>query len=64
VLAAAEALARRTDPAAGQIALRLTASTGAALGWPGPYRQVVSTLRRHPDPTVAEAALELDTGTA
>jgi hypothetical protein len=64
VLAAAEALARRTDPAAGQIALRLTASTGAALGWPGSFRQVVSTLRRHPDPTVAEAALELDTGTA
>lgn len=64
VLAAAEALARRTDPAAGQIATRLTAAAGAGLGWPGRYRQIVSTLRRHPDPAVAEAALDLDTGAA
>lgn len=64
VLAAAEVLARRTDPAAGLIAVRLTAAAGSRLGWPGPYRRVVGTLRRHPDPAVVEAALNLDTGAA
>jgi hypothetical protein len=64
VLAAADALARRTDPAAGLIALRLTAAAGTRLDWPRPYRQIISTLRRHPDPAVAEAALDLDTGMA
>jgi hypothetical protein len=64
VLVAAKALARRTDPAAGLIAVRLTAAAGARLDWPGPCRQIISMLRRHPDPAVAEAALDLDTGTA
>jgi hypothetical protein len=61
VLAAAEALARQPGPAGGLIALRLLAAAGGGLGWPRPFRRVVRTLRAHPDPLVAEAALELDT---
>jgi hypothetical protein len=64
VLAAAAALARRTDPEAGLIAVHLVAPAGARLGWPGPYRHIVNSLRRHPAPAVAEAALDLDTGSA
>lgn len=60
VLAAAETLARQPDPAAGLIVVRLLATVGVTLGWPGPFRLVVRTLRQHPDPVVAEAALELD----
>jgi hypothetical protein len=61
VLAAAEALARRADPAAGILAVRVLAASGPRLGWPGPFRLAVKSLRRHPDPAVAEAALDLDT---
>lgn len=61
VLPALEVLAARPDPAAGVIAVRLAAAAGAERGWPEPYRRVIATLRRHADPAVAEAALDLDT---
>jgi hypothetical protein len=64
VHASATTLARRPDPEAGLIALPLVARAGRELGWPTAYRQVVRTLRRHPDPAVAEAALDVDTGAA
>ena len=64
VLAATGALARWPDAEAGLIALRLAAEAGGELDWPASYRRVVRTLRRHPDPAVAEAALDVDTGAA
>ena len=64
VLAGAELLARRPDPETGLIALGLVAAVGRELGWPASCRQVIRTLRRHPDPAVAEAALDVDTGAA
>ena len=64
LLAAAEALACLDEPEAGLIAVRLLGTAGAKLGWPGPFRLAVKTLRHHPDPEVAEAALDVNTGTA
>ena len=62
LLAAAEVLARRGEPEAGLIAVRLVEAAGNTLGWPGPFRLAVRTLRHHPDPEVVEAALDLNTG--
>jgi hypothetical protein len=64
LLAAVEALARRDEPEAGLIAVRLVGTAGTKLGWPGPFRLAVKTLRHHPDPEVAEAALDVNTGSA
>ena len=64
LLTGAEALARRDEPGAGLIALRLLATAGAKPGWPAPYRLAVKTLRHHGDPEVIEAALDVNTGAA
>lgn len=55
---------RDPDQAAGLIAVRLVSGAGPFLGWPEPYRIVVSTLRRHADVVVAAAALDVNTGTS
>ena len=60
VLTAARQLASRPDPAAGLIATRLLSVAGPQLSWPGPWRAVIGTLRTHPDPDVAELALDVD----
>jgi hypothetical protein len=62
VQAAAAALAARPDAEAGLIAVPLAAAAGRELDWPARCRQIVRMLRNHPDPAVAEAALEVDTG--
>lgn len=52
----AVALAAGPGLADGMFALAYT-TTGRRLGWPAPWRQVVGTLRQHPDPDVRDAAL-------
>jgi len=60
VLAAARVLAGNPDPVAGLIATRLLSAAGPELSWPAPWRAVISTLRTHPEPDVAELALDVD----
>jgi hypothetical protein len=64
VLVAVEALIARDDPDAGLIATYLAGAAGAELGWPEGYRSAVRALRRHSEPAVVEAALDLDISAA
>ncbi|HEY1180361.1 MAG TPA: hypothetical protein VGF17_29755, partial [Phytomonospora sp.] len=60
---AAEALAGRGDLAGGLFALALTeGGAGLGAGWPSAdpsWRDLLSLLRRHPEPEVRAAALEV-----
>jgi hypothetical protein len=65
MLTAAQALAGNgarpaTQPAA-LLALTLAGRGGPAAGWPEAWRGLVRALRRHPDPDVRQAALEIVT---
>ncbi|MEY9863344.1 hypothetical protein ABH935_008994 [Catenulispora sp. GAS73] len=64
VLAAIRALIARDDPEAGLIAVHLVGAVGTELRWPAGCRSAVRALRRHSDPAVVEAALDVDTGAA
>lgn len=60
-LAAASHLATDARASAGIMAVALTGAAGPKSGWHPAWREVVRTLRRHPDPDVAELALRLNT---
>lgn len=64
ILEAVEALGHCGDVEAGLIAAKLLGAAGVRLRWPGPYRLAVAGLRRHGEAAVAEAALDVDTGSA
>ncbi|MFF2542571.1 hypothetical protein ACFVUY_08400 [Kitasatospora sp. NPDC058063] len=62
-LAAARRLAADDGLAPGLFAVALT-NTGAQLGWPAEWREVLHALRRHPRPDVRDAALAVFTDPA
>jgi hypothetical protein len=60
--AAAQALAGRTDTAAGLLLCGLVELGGQGAGWSAPWRQLLRELRRHPSVEVRVAALDVSTG--
>jgi hypothetical protein len=60
VIAAARTLAGTGERASGLFAVAL-ATGGTAFGWPPPWRRLLMDLRRHPDPDVRDAAIDVET---
>ncbi|MFJ9589372.1 hypothetical protein [Streptomyces acidicola] len=57
LLPVARGLAAHGGHAQGLLAVALTGALGARTGWPGPWRDQLRALRRHPVPDVRDAAL-------
>ncbi|MCH6163588.1 hypothetical protein [Streptomyces marispadix] len=61
VLPVAKELADDGGTAAGLLAVTLAAAVNPASGWPEPWRELLRAIRRHDEPDVRAAALELAT---
>jgi hypothetical protein len=61
LLRAVRTLALGPSAPAGMIAYGITRVLGPASGWPAQWREVIRTLRAHPNPDVREFALDLAT---
>jgi hypothetical protein len=61
VLPVARELAEDGGTAAGLLAVTLAAAVNPASGWPEPWRELLRAIRRHDEPDVRAAALELAT---
>jgi hypothetical protein len=60
VIGAARSLAATGDRTSGLLAVAL-ATGGTAFGWPPPWRRLLMDLRRHADPDVRDAAIDVGT---